>query len=56
MYPESTFPIGRLFPHAHLLIVPGGHGDYLGELVASKPGSPDPGLVAGLIEAFLDGP
>jgi len=52
---EHALELGRLFPHAHLLILPGGHGEYLGELVASNPGPPEPALAAGLIEAFLDG-
>jgi pimeloyl-ACP methyl ester carboxylesterase len=52
--PEHALELSRLFPRARLLILPGGHGDYLGEVVASKPGSHDPKLVAGLIDAFLD--
>jgi hypothetical protein len=46
----------RLLPHARLMILPGGHGDYLGELLGAQPGSPYPELSAGLIEQFLDSP
>jgi pimeloyl-ACP methyl ester carboxylesterase len=51
--PEHALELTHLFPHARMLIVPGGHGDYLGELVASTPASPDPTLFAGLVEHFL---
>ncbi len=51
--PEHAVELSHLFPHARLLIMPGGHGDYLGELLTSTPASPDPALVAGLIEHFL---
>jgi hypothetical protein len=46
----------RTIPHARLLIVPGGHGDYLGEAIAAPKESRYPELVAGLIEEFLDAP
>ena len=46
----------RLLPRARLMILPGGHGDYLGELTAEQKGSRYPELTAGLIEAFLDAP
>ncbi len=62
----------RLLPHAHLAILPGGHGAYLGEasalrvegthtrLDASASQSPSesqlPRPVAALIEEFLDEP
>jgi pimeloyl-ACP methyl ester carboxylesterase len=52
--PEHALELTHLFPRARLLIVPGGHGDYLGELVAGTPASPDPALFAGLVEHFLD--
>ncbi|HEY3493295.1 MAG TPA: alpha/beta hydrolase [Polyangiaceae bacterium] len=53
---EHGAELTRLFPDARLMILPGGHGDYLGELiVASKPGSRYVELAAGLIDEFLDG-
>jgi len=35
MGPEHAMRMSRAIPGARLLIVPGGHGDYLGELAAS---------------------
>jgi pimeloyl-ACP methyl ester carboxylesterase len=53
---EHGLELTRLFPDARLMILPGGHGDYLGELiVATKPGSRYVELAAGLIDEFLDG-
>lgn len=48
---EST----RLIPGARLLVVPGGHGDYIGEAVATQTQTGYPELMAGLIDEFLDG-
>jgi pimeloyl-ACP methyl ester carboxylesterase len=53
---EHGLELTRLFPRAELIVLPGGHGEYLGELIFGKPGSPYPKLSAGLIEAFLDAP
>jgi pimeloyl-ACP methyl ester carboxylesterase len=47
--------LSHLLPHARLLILPGGHGDYLGELLAAPRGDRYPELTAWLIEQFLDG-
>jgi pimeloyl-ACP methyl ester carboxylesterase len=54
--PEHGIELTRLFPQAQLLILPGGHGDYLGELIMAKPGTRYPELTAGLISEFLDAP
>lgn len=43
--------LSRLLPHARLIIVPGGHGEYLG--TAEAPDSPLPTLVLPMIENFL---
>jgi pimeloyl-ACP methyl ester carboxylesterase len=53
--PEHAIELTRLIDGARLLILPGGHGDYLGEAVMTQRPSPYPELTAGLIEAFLDG-
>lgn len=54
--PEHALELSRLIPDARLMILPGGHGDYLGELILMQQGSRYPELTAGLIEAFLDQP
>lgn len=51
---EHTIELSRLFPRARLTILPGGHGGYLGELIAAKLGPRYPELTAGLIAEFLD--
>jgi hypothetical protein len=38
------------------MILPGGHGEYLGELIVTTAGSRYPELTAGLIEEFLNSP
>ena len=52
--PEHAFELTKMIPGSRLLILPGGHGDYLGEADATPAGSPWPALTAGLVEAFLD--
>lgn len=54
--PEHAVELTRLIPDARLLILPGGHGDYLGEAVATQADTRVPELTAGLIEEFLDAP
>ncbi len=53
---EHCVELAHLMPRARLMILPGGHGDYLGEVLASATGSRYPELTAGLIEQFLDSP
>ena len=52
--PEHALELTRLIPGARLLILPGGHGDYLGEAVMTQKESHYPELTARLIEEFLD--
>lgn len=51
---EHAIELTRSIAGARLLVVPGGHGDYLGELVMTQKETRSPELVAGLIEEFLD--
>jgi pimeloyl-ACP methyl ester carboxylesterase len=51
--PEHALELTRLIPHARLLILPGGHGDYIGEAVSTQRQTRYPELTAGLIEEFL---
>jgi pimeloyl-ACP methyl ester carboxylesterase len=52
--PEHAVELTRIIPGARLLILPGGHGDYLGEAVMTQEPSQYPELTARLIEKFLD--
>ncbi|HET9225333.1 MAG TPA: alpha/beta hydrolase [Thermoanaerobaculia bacterium] len=54
--PEHGIELTRLISGARLLILPGGHGDYLGEAVMTQRETRQPALTAGLIEEFLDSP
>jgi pimeloyl-ACP methyl ester carboxylesterase len=53
---EHAVELSRLMPHARLAILPGGHGDYLGELLTPPHGDRYAELTAWLIEQFLDAP
>lgn len=50
---EHALELSRTLPHAQLAILPGGHGDYIGEVCASDQKSKLPALVVELIELFL---
>jgi pimeloyl-ACP methyl ester carboxylesterase len=52
--PEHAVELTHLIAGARLLILPGGHGDYLGEAVMTQKDSSYPRLTARLIEEFLD--
>ena len=54
--PEHAIELTRLIPGARLLILPGGHGDYLGEAVMTQKETRYPDLTARLIEEFLNEP
>ena len=52
--PEHAVELTHQIAGARLLILPGGHGDYLGEAVMTQKDSSYPRLTARLIEEFLD--
>lgn len=52
--PEHALEMTRLISGARLMILPGGHGDYLGEAVMTKKDGDQPELTARLIAEFLD--
>jgi hypothetical protein len=52
--PEHAIELTRLITGARLLILPGGHGDYLGEALMPQKDTSYPELTARLIEEFLD--
>lgn len=51
---EHAVELTRLIPGARLLILPAGHGDYLGEAVMTQKETRHPELTARLVEEFLD--
>ena len=54
--PEHAVTLQQQIPGARLLVLPAGHGDYLGEAVMTPRESSYPELTAALIEQFLDEP
>jgi pimeloyl-ACP methyl ester carboxylesterase len=54
--PEHAAELARLIPGARLLVLPAGHGNYLGEAVAAPADTRQPELTAQLIGQFLDNP
>ena len=51
---EHAAELTRLFPKARLMVLPGGHGDYLGEASSGPQRPAYPALTVGLVEQFLD--
>jgi pimeloyl-ACP methyl ester carboxylesterase len=51
--PEHALEMARTLPHAHLAILPGAHGEYIGEICTADKSSRMPALTAALIEDFL---
>jgi pimeloyl-ACP methyl ester carboxylesterase len=54
--PEHALGLTHVFPDARLLVLVGGHGDYLGEAIMTQRATRAPELTAGLVEEFLDAP
>lgn len=51
--PEHALELARTLPHAQLAILPGGHGDYIGEICVPNKGGSLPSMVTTMIETFL---
>lgn len=51
---DHVLEMSRLMPHAELMILPGTHGSYIGEVCSAKEGSKIPALTADVIEEFLN--
>ena len=51
--PEHAFELSRTLPHARLAILPGGHGEYIGEICSPNKNSKVPLLVTAMIDEFL---
>ena len=53
---EHTVKMSQLIPNAQLMIVPGTHGSFIGEVCSVEEGSKIPGMTIGIIEEFLNKP
>jgi pimeloyl-ACP methyl ester carboxylesterase len=53
--PEHAVELTQLLPNARLLVLPGGHGEYMNEITLPQRARA-PELTAGLVEEFLDAP
>ncbi|MDF3077508.1 MAG: Non-heme chloroperoxidase [Sphingobacteriaceae bacterium] len=51
---EHALEIHRQIPNSELAIIPGGHGEYIGEITTINPSFKESELVVPLIEKFLD--
>ncbi|MFL5493941.1 MAG: alpha/beta fold hydrolase [Gemmatimonadales bacterium] len=54
--PEHALELSRLLPHGRLCILPGGHGEYLGEIMTPNVDARLPRAFADLVNAFLAAP
>lgn len=52
--PEHALEMHRLIANSELAIIPGGHGDYIGEITTLKPDFKASDLAVPMIEKFLD--
>ena len=52
--PEHAAELSHLVSNSRLMILPGAHGEYLGEILTARAGSRAPEYTAGFIEEFLD--
>lgn len=52
--PEHAIELHRQIANSDLAIIPGGHGEYIGEITTIKPGFKENELVVPLIEKFLN--
>jgi pimeloyl-ACP methyl ester carboxylesterase len=50
---EHALALAHALPHAKLAILPGGHGEYIGEICTEDKGNGTPAFVTAIIEAFL---
>lgn len=51
---EHAVKMFRIIPNASLVILPGVHGECIGEIETAAPGSKQPEMVVELIKIFLD--
>jgi pimeloyl-ACP methyl ester carboxylesterase len=53
--PEHALTLYHTLPHARLAILPGGHGEYIGEICSPAPNDHVLALTIALVESFLNG-
>lgn len=53
--PEHAVQLSRTLPHARLAIIPGSHGEYIGEITTVKPGKNNDWIGVRLVNEFLNG-
>ena len=51
---EHATRMAKLITHSSLLVLPGNHGSFIGEICSIQPGSKMPELTVGMIKDFLD--
>lgn len=54
--PEHAMELHRLMPGSQLAVIPGVHGEYIGEVTTLTPSFKEDQLVVPMIEKFLDSP
>jgi pimeloyl-ACP methyl ester carboxylesterase len=52
--PEHAIELHRQIAHSQLAILPGGHGEYIGEITTLQPGLQEVFLAVPVIEQFLN--
>lgn len=52
--PEQAIELHRQIANSELAIIPGGHGEYIGEITTIKPGIKESEFAVPMIEKFLD--
>jgi pimeloyl-ACP methyl ester carboxylesterase len=52
---EHVIAMSKLIPDCNVVIIPGGHGAYIGEITTLKPGFKNSDFKADIIESFLEG-
>ena len=52
--PEHVVKMSRIIPNAQLMILPGTHGSFIGEVCAATTGSKMPEMTVAIIEEFLN--
>lgn len=52
--PEHAIELHRQLANSELAIIPGGHGEYIGEITTIKPGFKESDLIIPMVEKFLN--